>query len=166
MKPLHYIILSVILVYLVSGAIFSYISLKYRKNFKRIRSAANILIRDVNEDLTKIKQTCEANGVNFDYTPFVFSPESDDEINNNREHIYRTIDNAKEVVKSLVDKVFNEKDKEKIVNIIYNIDTNLANYRRLVLKHNKVIDNYNYNAQSILFVVFARILHLEREDHI
>lgn len=166
MEPLQIIILSVIILYLVSGAIFCYFSFKYRKSFRRIKCSANILIRDLNEDLTKIKQTCDKNKVCFNYTPFNFPSANDDEINENREHIYTSIDKARELARVSLLEIKNVKDKEKVENILVNIDNNLTTYRRLVLKHNKVIDNYNYNSQSLLFIVFAKIMGLSREDHI
>lgn len=166
MKPLHYIILALLLIYLISGIIFSYVSLQYRKNFRRIRASANILIRDMNEDLAKMKSTFEKFKVDFDYQVCVFAPDHDDDINIHRAEIYQAIDKSREQAKKLLDLVEDKKENERLNNIMLNVDNNMSNYRRLVLKHNKIVENYNFNAQSIVFVVFANMIGLSREEHI
>lgn len=166
MKPLHYIIIAILLIYIISGIVFSYVSLEYRKNFRRIRGAANILIRDMNEDLTKVKVTMDTLTIAFDYQPYTFANDNDEFIQKNRESVYHAFEKARESAKKLMSRVSDATELERLNNIILNVDNNMANYRRLVQKHNKIIDNYNFNAQSIVFVVFANLIGLSREDHI
>lgn len=166
MKPLHYIILACILVYLLGGAIFTYFSLTYRRDYTRIRRSANILLRDLNEELSLIKAAMEEDGVELRFKPFAFDKDNDDFIDENRDNVYTSIDKALEKAR----KYFTElTDKEKInaiANKIANLDNNMTNYRRLVVKHNKIVDNYNFNVQTIVFIIFAQLIGLKRENHI
>ncbi len=166
LKALHYIIIVAIFIYLLSGVIFAYFSLQYRKTFRRIRKASNILLRDLNEELAGIKHTMEDDGVELRFKPFEFASDSDDFIEQNRDQVYTTIDKALEKARKYFTELTDEDKIDAIASKIANLDNNMTNYRRLVLKHNKIVDNYNFNARSIIFVVFAAMIGMKIEEHI
>lgn len=166
MKAIHYIILAIFLIYVLAGLIFIYFSLQYRKDFQRIRRSANILLRDLNEELTLIKVAMEENGVELRFTPFALERETDDFIDNNRDLVYTSIDKALEKARKYFTELTDQDKIDAIANKIANLDKNMTNYRRLVLKHNKIIDNYNFNSQTIIFIIFAQIIGMRRENHI
>lgn len=166
MKPLHYILISIAIVYLLMGGIFLYLSLSYRKQFKRIRKASNIIIRDVNESLTTIVNELTSLNLTMNYVPFTFASDNDDLIETDRAVIYAAIEKAKEKAIKQVNLVQDQRSHELIRNEIATIEDNLANYRRLVIKHNKIVDNYNFNARSIFFVIFVIIISMKKEKHI
>lgn len=166
MKPLHYIILALFLLYLLGGIIFMYMSLTYRKDFTRIRRSANILLSDLNEELSLIKNAMEEDGVELRFTPFAFEKENDDFIDQHRDEVYAAIDKALEKARKYFIELTDQEKIDAIANKIANLDNNMTNYRRLVLKHNKIVDNYNFNSQTIFFILFAQIIGLKRENHI
>ena len=166
MEPLHYILIGLVLIYLLMGGIFVYFSLSYRKQYKRIRKATNIIIRDVNEALTKIDNELKGQRIELTFVPFEFASDNDDFIEENREKIYGEIDKARGQAGQLNAQVKDSKVQELIQNQIATVEDNLANYRRLVIKHNKIVDNYNFNTRSIFFYIFAIMINLKKEKHI
>jgi len=166
MKAIHYIILAAFLLYLIGGAIFLYFSLGYRKNYKRIRRSTNILLRGLNEELAAIKISMEEDGVELRFKPFVFEKDNDDLIEKDREVIYAAIDRSLEKARKYFTELTDKAKIDSIANRIANIDNNMNNYRRLALKHNKIVDNYNFNCQTIVFIVFAQMIGMRQEHHI
>lgn len=166
METLHYILLAILILYLLAGSVFIYISLSYRKQFKRIRSATNIIFRDLNEVLAKVASEYRQEQITLDYTPFEFASDNDDFIEAHRDQIYTTIEQTRKTADALVKELEEGEVRQQITNQLATIEDNLANYRRLVIKHNKIIDNYNFNARSVVFIVFGAIINMKSEDHI
>lgn len=165
MHPIYIVLLVFLAIYLVSIGVFIYVALTNRNKQRRIKKTTTILITSINDSLNYIENIFKNSEIEFSYEGIIFPVNLDKYIDNKRIQIIMNYETTLGKVKLLTQKC-NSKSREEVTTFITAIEDSLINYRRLVLKHNKLVTDYNFYARSIIFIPAILIFSIHKRKYI
>lgn len=163
MYPLYITLIVIAALYIVSSVVFAIIVLKNRSRQKRLKINTKMLLISSKDFFLFIKQQLDQANIDFVFEPVIFP--NDDEVfpSQIRENTVQYFEKKSSEVKLLSSSLNNEM-KTEVLTFVKAIDDNLLNYRRAILRHNKLVVDYNAYCHTVFFMPVLLIFNINSVD--
>lgn len=153
-------------IYVLIGLIFSYVMLFYKAQMLKHKKSSRLLIANKNTALGLAVNRLEEHGISVSFSKFDFENERINIINDNRQFYIEKLNEGFNEISKKTDLLKDDNSKKYIQDLLSAIEDSDDNYRRIVMAHNKIVKNYNYNAKSLVFAFFVALFNFELKEEI